>query len=149
MANQRRFATVAGYGEAVRLPQRTTARSAGYDLEAAEAVTVPPGRVVLVPTGLKAYMGPDEVLILSIRSSLAAKRGLCLANGVGVIDADYADNPENEGHILVVLANYGPSEVQIAGGERIAQGIFLQYLTTADDAATGERSGGFGSTGGS
>lgn len=145
----RRFAVVAGYEERVTLPQRKTARSAGYDLEAAEAVTVAPGRVALVPTGLKAYMGPDEVLVLAIRSSLAAKRGLCLANGVGVIDADYADNPENEGHILVALANYGAAEVQIARGERIAQGIFLKYLTTADDAATGERTGGFGSTGGS
>jgi dUTP pyrophosphatase len=147
VANQRRFAVVAGYEGAVRLPQRKTARSAGYDLESAAAVTVAPGQVALLPTGLKAYMGAGEVLILSIRSSLAAKRGLCLANGVGVIDADYADNPDNGGHILVALANYGPSEVQIARGERIAQGIFLTYLTTADDTATGARSGGFGSTG--
>jgi dUTP pyrophosphatase len=73
--------------------------------------------------------------------------GRCLANGVGVIDADYADNPDNEGHILVAIANLGPAAVTIAAGERVAQGIFMKYLTTADDAADGDRLGGFGSTG--
>lgn len=143
----RKFAPVAGYEGRVTLPQRKTAGAAGYDLAAAADTVVEPGRVTLVPTGLKAYMGPDEVLLLTIRSSLAAKRGLLLANGVGVIDSDYADNPDNEGHILVALANYGGAPVTIAAGERIAQGIFVQYLTTADDTAGGTRQGGFGSTG--
>ena len=143
----RRFAPVAACEGRVSLPQRKTAGSAGYDLAAAADTVVEPGRVTLVPTGLKAYMGPDEVLLLTIRSSLAAKRGLLLANGVGVIDSDYADNPDNEGHIMVALANYGGAPVTIAAGERIAQGIFVHYLTTADDAAGGKRQGGFGSTG--
>jgi dUTP pyrophosphatase len=143
----RRFAPVVAFEGRVTLPQRKTAGSAGYDLAAAADTVVEPGRVTLVPTGLKAYMGPDEVLLLTIRSSLAAKRGLLLANGVGVIDSDYADNPDNEGHIMVALANYGGAPVTIAAGERIAQGIFVQYLTTADDMAGGIRQGGFGSTG--
>jgi dUTP pyrophosphatase len=146
-SKMRRFAVVSGYAGQVTLPQRKTAQSAGYDLAAAADVVVEPGRVALVPTGLKAYMQPDEVLLLTIRSSLAVKRGLCLANGVGVIDADYADNPDNEGHILVALFNPGTAPVHIARGERIAQGLFVRYLTTVDDAATGQRAGGFGSTG--
>lgn len=143
----RRFAPVTGYEGRATLPQRKTAGSAGYDLAAAADTVVEPGRVTLVPTGLKAYMAQDEVLLLTIRSSLAAKRGLLLANGVGVIDSDYADNPDNEGHILVALANYGGQPVAIAAGDRIAQGIFIHYLTTADDTAGGARHGGFGSTG--
>ncbi len=144
---KRRFAPVSGYEGKVSLPRRRTAQSAGYDLEAVQRTVVEPGRVALVPTGLKAYMEPDEVLLLTIRSSLAVKRGLMLANGVGVIDADYADNPDNEGHIFVALANPGEKPVVIERGERIAQGIFVRYLVTEDDAASGTRTGGFGSTG--
>ena len=86
---KRGFERVSRYGADIRLPERKTAASAGYDIEAAADVTIVPGATVLVPTGLKAYMQPGEVLMLAIRSSLAAKRGLCLANGIGVIDADY------------------------------------------------------------
>ncbi|WP_374712800.1 dUTP diphosphatase [Symbiobacterium terraclitae] len=145
--SERRFVPVKAYEGRVRLPQRKTALSAGYDLEAAEEVTLRPGQVALVPTGLKAYMGPGEVLVLAIRSSLAVKRQVTLANGIGVIDADYADNPDNEGHILVALANLGQEPVTIARGERIAQGIFLSYMTTVDDQPGGARLGGIGSTG--
>jgi dUTP pyrophosphatase len=144
---ERRFMPVRGWEDRAVLPARKTALSAGYDLSAAEAVEIPPGEVRLVPTGLKAYMGTNEVLILAVRSSLAVKRRLVLANGIGVIDADYADNPENEGHILVALENRGAQPARIEAGERIAQGLFLPYLITADDTARGERAGGFGSTG--
>ncbi|MBY6276931.1 dUTP diphosphatase [Symbiobacterium thermophilum] len=144
---ERRFAPLRGYEGRVRLPQRKTRLSAGYDLEAAEEVTIPPGQVALVPTGLKAYMGEDEVLLLAVRSSLAVKRRLALANGIGVIDADYADNPDNEGHILVALVNLGTEPATIARGERVAQGIFVRYLTVAGDQPGGLRTGGIGSTG--
>lgn len=148
MANvQRRFAPLSTYEGKVAIPQRKTARSAGYDLAAVAEVTVEPGKVALIPTGLKAYMGPDEVLLLYIRSSLAAKRGLMLANGVGVVDSDYVDNPDNEGHILVAVANVSGQPVVLSQGERVAQGVFVRYLTTDDDTAGGERVGGFGSTG--
>ncbi|HWI64783.1 MAG TPA: dUTP diphosphatase [Symbiobacteriaceae bacterium] len=143
----RRFAPVSRYAGQVEVPQRKTALSAGYDLAAAAETVVEPGKVALVPTGLKAYMEPDDVLLLTIRSSVAVKRGLMLANGVGVVDSDYVDNPENEGHIMVALVNLGTAPVVIAAGERVAQGLFVKYLTTAADTAGGNRQGGFGSTG--
>lgn len=143
----RRFLPVRGWEDRAILPTRKTALSAGYDLSAAAPVRIEPGEVALVPTGLKAYMGPGEVLILAIRSSLAVKRRLALANAIGVIDADYVDNPDNEGHILIALENRGREAVELAPGERIAQGLFLPYLTTVDDQPGGAREGGFGSTG--
>lgn len=144
---ERRFAAISAYVGRVTAPERKTAASAGYDLAAAEETVVPPGQTAMIPTGLKAYMGPGEVLVLAIRSSLAVKRYLSLSNGIGVIDADYADNPDNEGHILVAVRNHGAEPVTVARGERVAQGIFMPFLTTVDDRATGERTGGFGSTG--
>ncbi|HHW06232.1 MAG TPA: dUTP diphosphatase [Clostridia bacterium] len=129
------------------LPQRKTRWSAGYDLAAAEEVTIPAGAVAVVPTGLKAYMEADEVLMLHIRSSLALKQGLVLANGTGIIDADYVDNPDNEGHILLAVYNRSRDPVTIRKGERVAQGIFVKYLCTDDDCPGGDRLGGFGSTG--
>lgn len=145
----RRFALIRPYaGRSELLPRRATATSAGYDLVAAEQQEIPAGGVGLVPTGVKVYLPPTEVLTLHVRSSMGVKRGLMLANGTGIIDADYVDNPDNEGHILVALYNRGSAPVTIAAGERIAQGIFLTYGRTDDDAPVQqERSGGFGSTG--
>ena len=136
-------------GQGINLPLRRTAASAGYDIEAAADMVVKKGAAVLVPTGLKAYMQPDEVLTLNIRSSMAVKHGLMLANSVGIIDADYYNNPGNEGHIMVALVNMGQDEFVIHKGERVAQGIFLRYLTADNDqaGAGAERQGGFGSTG--
>lgn len=132
----------------IQLPRRGTAASAGYDLATAEAMTIAPGALALVPTGLKAYLPQEEVLVVAIRSSLALRRGLMLANGLGVIDADYY-GPGDAGHIQVPLRNVGTEPVHLAKGERIAQGIFLPYLTvdgdTPGEGAT--REGGFGSTG--
>ncbi|HWQ61349.1 MAG TPA: dUTP diphosphatase [Negativicutes bacterium] len=129
------------------LPERKTAASAGYDIVAAADTVLPPGAVTLVPTGLKAYMQPDEYLGIHIRSGLAVKNALSLVNGQGVIDADYYDNPGNEGHILVAVINHGGEAVNIARGERIAQGIFYKYLRADGDSAASGREGGFGSTG--
>jgi len=143
----RRFATVKGYEQVAVSPVRKTSLSAGYDLATATDVKLPPGSVVLVPTGLKAYLPPGEVLLVAIRSSLAVKRTVIMPNGTGVIDADYVDNPDNEGHIMVPLLNLSQHPVSIKRGERIAQGIFMPYLTASDDTASGNRTGGFGSTG--
>lgn len=133
----------------IQLPMRKTASSAGYDIEAAADCTIPAGETYLVPTGLKAYMGPNEVLTLHIRSSMAIKHNLMCVNNVGIIDADYYNNEDNEGHILVALWNRSDEDFVIKKGERIAQGIFLQYLTAdGDEAGLGaRRQGGFGSTG--
>ena len=150
MEKQRGFECVQAFTAAgIHLPQRKTAASAGYDIEAAEDAVIAPGRVTLVPTGLKAYMQPGEVLLLTIRSSLAAKHQLMLANSVGVIDADYYDNPGNEGHIMVAITNLGAAAYTLKKGDRIAQGMFVRYETVdGDTAGSGaERKGGFGSTG--
>ncbi len=143
----RRFAPVTSYtpGPAV-MPVRKTGRSAGYDLAAAEEMELSPHRVTLIPTGLKAYMEADEVLLVTIRSSVATKLGLLLANGVGVIDADYVDNPSNEGHIYVALLNPTDQTVRVDRGQTIAQGLFTRFLLVEDDQTEGKRTGGFGST---
>lgn len=128
------------------LPRRKTMASAGYDLASTTAKTIPPGSTVLLTTGLKAYMEADEVLLLFIRSSKAIKKHLILANGVGVIDSDYFNNPSNEGHILVAVTNLSEQNVEIEAGEEIVQAVFTRYLTTDQDQPQAHRSGGFGST---
>lgn len=100
----------------------------------------------LVPTGLKCKLDPNTYLELSVRSSTPLKTWLILANGVGVIDADYYNNSDNEGHIYLQLINLAPFDIKIKKGEFIGQGIIKPYLTTEDDKAIGERTGGFGST---
>ena len=102
---------------------------------------------VLVSTGVKCELDPRTYLQLSVRSSCPLKHWLMLANGVGIIDADYYNNPDNEGEIFLQIYNLSPFNIQIKKGEAIGQGIILPYYTTDDDAAAGKRVGGFGSTG--
>jgi dUTP pyrophosphatase len=134
----------------INLPVRKTKFSAGYDIEAAEDIVVPafkPGMApTLIPTGIKAYMENDEVLYLYNRSSNPKKKGLVLANSVGVIDADYYENPDNDGHIMFAFFNFKDEDTEIKKGDAIGQGVFAKYLITDDDSAEGERLGGFGST---
>ncbi|MBQ9698708.1 MAG: dUTP diphosphatase [Acidaminococcaceae bacterium] len=133
------------------MPARKTKTSAGYDICVPEDVALRPNRLVLVPTGVKAYMQPDEFLGVHIRSSMAVKKGLRLVNNTGIIDADYYNNPDNEGHIMLALVNTGLQPLVLKKGERVAQGIFYKYLTADDDdkVEKEDRSGGFGSTGSS
>lgn len=128
--------------DGIQLPTRKTALSAGYDLQAAEDVHVSCGKISLVPTGLKAFFPADEVLLIYLRSSLAVKHGLILANGVGVIDADYRD------HIILPVTSLC-GDFDIKRGMRIAQGVFQKYFTVdGDSVGVGEvRRGRFGSTG--
>ena len=137
----RGFEILEGYS-GINLPKRKTAFSAGYDLEAAENVFVTDKKISLVPTGLKAFFPSDEVLLIYMRSSLAVKHNLILANGVGVIDADY------RGHIILPVISLG-GDFEIKKGMRIAQGLFQKYLTVdGDTIGVGEiRRGRFGSTG--
>ena len=138
----RGFEIFGGYeNRGINLPSRRTALSAGYDFEAAENVFVT-NKISLVPTGLKAFMLPDEVLLIYIRSSLAVRHALALANGVGVIDADYG------GHIILPMISLG-ADFQIRKGMRVAQGIFQKYLPADGDTIGigAVRSGRFGSTG--
>lgn len=144
----RGFEVVSNYvGKGVHIPERKTSGSSGYDLEAAKDTVIRPHDVTSVYTGLKAYMQKDEYLMISIRSSLAFKKGLILANGPAIIDSDYYNNEDNEGHLIIGIYNPGDNPVLIKKGDRIAQGIFMKYKTTDDDMATGKRVGGIGSTG--
>lgn len=176
MTGERGFEVVTKYlDQSIRIPKRATELSAGYDIEAAEDITLPSIWKVLmennglneaqtsqtlpkenqafvgstlVPTGLKAYMPDDEYLLLANRSSNPMKRQLALPNGVGIIDADYYNNDNNEGEIFVQLINYGLEDFTIKKGDRIAQGIFTPYRTVDETSAKfSKRTGGFGSSG--
>jgi len=131
------------------MPQRKTEHSAGYDIVAAQDVELLPGQVTMIPTGLKAYMNDDEYLGIHIRSGLAIKQHLSLINSQGVIDADYYNNSDNEGHIMIAVYNHGTSKIPIARNCRIAQGIFYKFLCADNDISTKteKRHGGLGSTG--
>ena len=131
------------------LPIRKTQYSAGYDISAAQDVILLKATVTVIATGLKAYMGSDEYLGIHIRSGLSIKNNLILMNGQGIIDADYYNNPVNEGHILIAIYNLNQQDILISKGTRIAQGIFYNYLVTDTDENNVfiNRTGGFGSTG--
>lgn len=147
----RGFEVVKEYAnKGINLPVRKTKHSAAYDIEAAEEVVLPSFqkgmKPTLIPTGLKAYMQSDEVLLIVPRSSGPKKQGISFPHNVGVIDSDYYNNPDNEGHIFVQCINLKDEDVVIKKGEAVAQAIFQKYLTVDDDNAEGERTGGFGST---
>lgn len=131
----------------INLPKRKTSGSAGYDFEAAVDINIEPKTIAFVTTGIKAYMPKDEVLQMYPRSSLCFKKKLMKANSVGIIDSDYYNNPDNEGEIMLILYNFGDEVVEIKKGDRIAQGIFIKYLTVDENETTIKRLGGFGSTG--
>lgn len=142
---QRGFEVVTGFDQAI-IPLRGTSGSAGYDFCSYEEVTIEPNQTIMIQTGIKAYMLDDEVLQIYPRSSLGVKKHLRLANSVGIIDSDYYNNENNEGHIMIPLFNFGNEPITIRQGERVAQGIFSKYLITDTDQVSVKRSGGFGST---
>lgn len=111
-----------------------------------DMVKLAKAKPTLVSTGVKCYLNPDTYLELSLRSSSPLKYLLVLANSVGIIDADYADNPDNEGEIFFQVINLSNMPIQLKKGDIIGQGIIKSYLTTDDDMPGGDRTGGFGST---
>ena len=119
-----------------------------YDLNTTATLIKKYGhKMTLVPTGVKCRMPDDYYLQLSVRSSLPLKHWIIMGNGVGIIDADYYNNPDNEGHIFFELINLLPFDVVIKKGDCIGQGILLPYGVTIDDEGTQvERTGGLGST---
>ena len=130
------------------LPKRNTKKSAGYDIYSPIDVTVPSHGMVKIPTGIKVMMEDDEILSIYPRSSIGFKTGIRLANTVGIVDADYYGNPDNEGHIFIKLYNPTDTAYEIKTGDKIAQGIFTKYLIVDDEEEIKtERSGGLGSTG--
>jgi dUTP pyrophosphatase len=158
------------------LPERKTKRSAGYDMAAAEDIIIPSHlqlweqshlrleeaitldhmaeltkklkiKPTLVSTGYKCYLADDEYLQLAIRSSAPLKHWLILANGIGIIDADYAGNESNDGEIFFQVINLSPLDIKIKKGDIIGQATVQKYSTFEDEIIPeAERKGGFGST---
>ena len=107
------------------LPQRDSDSTAGYDIYLLQDLIIEPNEIKKIPTGIKSFFEKDEVLFLIVRSSTGFKYNIRLCNQVGVIDADYYNNQNNEGHIWLKIQNEGKEKVIIPQGEAIVQGIFL------------------------
>lgn len=133
--------------QAIRLPRRATAGSAGYDFFAPAGFTLAPGETILLPTGVRARIDEGWVLKLYPRSGLGFKYRLQLNNTVGIIDSDYF-SAQNEGHIMLKLTNASNEgrTLVVQPGEAVAQGVFVEYGIVVDDDAVAIRTGGFGST---
>lgn len=130
----------------ITLPKRATAKSAAYDFYSPIDVTIQPNQSYLIWTDVKACCNDNEVFIINVRSSMG-KQPIMLANSQGWVDCDYFSNPDNDGNIGINLRNIGNTPYIIQRGDRIAQGMFINYFVTDDDNATTKRNGGFGSTG--
>lgn len=151
----------------ISLPVRKTKNSVGYDIEAAEDTVIPSiwktvfanmkkflsgnteyeiFKPTLVKTGVKSYFCEDEVLVLANRSSNPGKKGLVLANSIGIVECDYYGNPDNDGHLMYAYYNFFPTDTVIKKHEVVGQAYFQKFLITDDDKAEGKRLGGFGST---
>lgn len=131
----------------IKLPERATKYSAGYDFYIPFDYTLKPNESVMIPTGIRCKMNENYALQIYPRSSYGVKYGLHLANTVGIIDSDYYYS-DNEGHIYVKLTNDGLSaqDVILTQGTAFCQGVFMQYGITFDDEVSAVRNGGFGST---
>ncbi|MCI8796622.1 MAG: deoxyuridine 5'-triphosphate nucleotidohydrolase [Dorea sp.] len=133
--------------DAVRLPKRATAGSAGYDFYTPVSIRLRPRETCKIPTGIRVEMDENWVLKCYPRSGLGFKYRLQLNNTVGIIDSDYFYS-DNEGHIFVKITNDSKEgkTVEIESGAGFMQGIFVEYGITMDDEVTAVRNGGFGST---
>lgn len=130
----------------MKLPIRKTKGSAGYDFLAPHNIIIKPHETVLISTGVKCQIDEGYVLELYPRSSLGFKYKLTLDNTVGIIDADYYNNEDNEGHIKCKMTNNSDKEIVIRMGEGYMQGLFKEFFITKDDNAKEKRVGGIGST---
>lgn len=135
--------------DSFELPMRQTKYSAGYDFRSPIAFILKPGEVKKVPTGVKIMMNEDEMLMLTVRSSMGFKYNVRLTNQVGIFEGDYYNNPSNEGHAWISLQNHGDKDFVVNVGDRIGQGIFQKFLTVDDEVEINNtRMGGLGSTDG-
>ena len=131
--------------DAYKLPRRSSKNSCGYDFISIHDIVIHPGEIVKIPTGYKVKLLDDEFLMLVVRSSMGFKYNVRMCNQVGIIDSDYYNNEDNEGHIFVALQNEGDKDYVISAGTAYLQGIFLKYFTCGDFVDT-SRVGGIGST---
>ena len=130
-----------------KLPVRKTKYSAGYDFLAIEDFSIKPGEIKKIPTGIKALYPTDETLMLFVRSSMGFKWNVRMCNQVGIIDSDFYNNSDNEGHMWFALQNQGDKIFKVKKGESFGQGLFMKYLTVDDEEEIkGNRNGGLGST---
>ena len=134
--------------DSIELPKRGTSGSAGYDFHCPSYITIPINSSIKIPTGIKCYMYDGWVLECYPRSSYGFKYGACLANTVGIVDKDYYDNTNNEGHIFIKLVNDSvlAKPIEINTGDAFCQGILTPFGITYDDDTTEIRTGGIGST---
>ena len=142
-----KFEKVKRMKDDIKLPERSTLNSAGYDFFALEDIIFNPETITRVFTGVKCELMPNQVLILANRSSNPSKKGLILLNGIGVVDADYYGNPDNDGEIAFEFYNMLDETVEIKKGEKLGQGLILKFDKTEDDYVTNVRKSGWGSTG--
>lgn len=120
--------------DSYKLPSRDSLETAGYDFYLLEDIKIGPNEIVKIPTGVKSYYNKDEVLLLVVRSSTGFKYNMRLVNQVGVIDADYYNNKDNEGHIWIKIQNESDNTYEFKRGDALVQGIFMKYLITDSDS---------------
>lgn len=133
--------------ESYSIPKRSTKESAGYDFESIIDFTLKPGEIKKIPLGIKADMNSGEVLFLIVRSSQGFKYNVRMCNQVGVIDKDYYNNLENEGHMWIKLENHGDKDYVVSKGDKIIQGLFMPFLTVDNEENIEKiRTSGIGST---
>lgn len=140
--------------EELPYPCRSTLHAGGYDFFAPYDFVLKPGETKIVPTGFRVHMNNDEIFNLFIRSGTGFKYNVRLSNQVGIIDADYYGNSNNEGHMFISFTNHGTKDwinnsvgLSKEDKSKIAQGIFMPYYLTRDDSCSNiTRNGGFGST---
>lgn len=129
------------------VPRRNTKYAAGYDFYLPFDIELNPGEIIKIPTGIKVLMNEDEFFGIYVRSSLGFKYNMRLCNQVGIIDYDYCNNIDNEGHMFVRLQNHGDKIVSLKKGERYVQGIFQKYyVVDNEEKIENKRVGGLGST---
>ena len=134
--------------EEIRMPERATVGSAGYDFYSPLDFVLEPGQTIKIPTGIRAKIEDGWVLMIFPRSGLGFKFRIQLNSTVGIIDSDYYGS-DNEGHIFIKITNDSNEgkTLSLKKGDGFAQGVFLPYGVTSDDEAAALRNGGFGSTG--
>ena len=115
------------------LPKRSTINSAGYDFESLFDFIIKPGESKLIATGVKVQMNENETLLMVERSTQGFKYNIRMCNQLGIIDQDYYNNQKNEGHIYIKLYNEGNIDYAVKKGDKIVQGIFINFLTVDDE----------------